>query len=151
MAPMSQTSSQDASGASIIAGEGVDGATAPALTIQVGGKDVSGNLQTIFTDTNGSILSSSKIPINPASPTAATVGVTSASAVTFNASRKGLVLINTSIHTISLGFGVAAVLNSGITLYPGGVFVMDEFMFTTDSVSAISSAASSNLSIQEYS
>lgn len=34
-------------------GEGADGATAPSLTMQVGGKDGSGNLQAILTDTSG--------------------------------------------------------------------------------------------------
>lgn len=37
------------------AADGTDGSTAPTLTMQVGGKDGSGNLQTIFTDTNGTL------------------------------------------------------------------------------------------------
>lgn len=93
---------------------------------------------------------SSKNALTASSPTFATVGVASASAVAANSSRKGLVLINTSSNTISLGFGAAAVLNSGITLAPGSIFVMDEYLYNTSAVNAIASSASSNLSIQEY-
>lgn len=84
------------------------------------------------------------------SPTATSVGVATASAVASNANRKGLVLVNTSSNTISLGFGASAVLNSGITLSPFGSFTMDAFNFTTATVNAIASAASSNLAIQEF-
>lgn len=51
--PISQSSSQDAAGEIVIAGSGTDNAAAPTVTIQVGGKDGSGNLQTIFTDNFG--------------------------------------------------------------------------------------------------
>lgn len=37
--------------------DGTDGATAPANTIQVGGKDGSGNLQTLLTDSTGQLAS----------------------------------------------------------------------------------------------
>lgn len=84
------------------------------------------------------------------SPTATSVGVATASAVASNVNRKGLVLVNTSSNTISLGFGASAVLNSGITLSPFGSFTMDAFNFTTATVNAIASAASSNLAIQEF-
>lgn len=90
------------------------------------------------------------IDLTPSSPTAATVGASSGTAVAANASRRGLVLINTSNNRISLAFGATAVLDSGITLYPGGVFEMDPYTFDTGAVNAIASAASSNLAIQEY-
>ena len=86
----------------------------------------------------------------PSSPTAASVGVASAQAVAANASRKGLKLVNTSNARISLGFGAAAVLDSGITLYPGGAFNMDAWDFDLGAVNAIASAAASNLGVQEY-
>lgn len=92
----------------------------------------------------------SKQDLTPASPTAASVGVASAQVVAANASRKGLTLINTSNNRISLGFGVAAVLDSGVTLYPQGSFEMDEYSFDLGAVNAIASAAASNLAIQEY-
>lgn len=84
------------------------------------------------------------------SPSAASVGITSSQILASNASRKGLVLINTSSANISLGLGVAAVLNSGITLYPGGTFNMDEYCFTTAAINAVASIAASNLGIQEW-
>lgn len=37
------------------AADGIDGATAPTFTMQVGGKDTNGNLQTIFTDISGNL------------------------------------------------------------------------------------------------
>lgn len=95
-------------------------------------------------------LTSSKTALTGSSPTAATVGTSSASAVAANSSRKGLILSNTSNNTISFGLGATAVLNSGITLPPGGVWQMDEFSFTTAAINAIASAASSNLAIQEF-
>lgn len=93
----------------------------------------------------------SKEDLAPAAPTFATVGVASAQAVAANGSRKGLLLVNTSNNRVSLGFGAAAVLDSGITLYPMGVFFMEEHDFDTGAVNAIASAAGSNLAIQEYS
>lgn len=83
-------------------------------------------------------------------PTAATVGTGSASALAANASRKGLVMMNTSANTISLGLGNAAVLYSGITLPPNYVWVMDEYTYTTQQIFAIASAVTSNLAIQEF-
>lgn len=83
-------------------------------------------------------------------PAAATVGAASAEALAANSARRGLVMVNTSNNTISLGLGATAVLNSGITLLAnGGTWVMDRDTFTTAAVNAIASAASSNLAIQE--
>lgn len=93
---------------------------------------------------------STKTDLTPSAPTATTVGVASAQALASNANRKGLYLTNTSVNTISLGFGSAAVLNSGITLFPKQTFWMAETDFDLGAVNAIASAASSNLAIQEY-
>lgn len=93
---------------------------------------------------------STKTALTANAPASATVGVASGLAVASNASRKGLVLINTSTGNISISFGATAVLNSGITLYPNGVFFMDEYMFTTAAVNAIAASASSNLAVQEW-
>lgn len=128
--------------------------------------DASGNLNTTSSGGGGGSVTQGTIPwqvsqygtwvvntknaLTGSSPAAASVGITSAQAVASNASRKGLTLTNTSLATISLGFGATAVLNSGITLYPGGVFFMDEYCFTTQAVNAIASAAASNLGIQEW-
>jgi hypothetical protein len=91
-----------------------------------------------------------KTALTASAPGAATVGTGSAVAVAANANRKGLVLVNTSTNTISLAFGAAAVLNSGITLSAGASYSMGAFDFTTAEVRAIASAASSNLAYQEF-
>lgn len=91
--------------------------------------------------------------LTPSAPTFATIGVTSGTVIAANANRKGLVLQNTSsLATISLHLNNGtAVLNSGITLYPHDVWEMDEFTFTIAQINAISSLASTNVSVQELS
>ena len=84
------------------------------------------------------------------SPAAVSVGVASTAVLSANASRKGLILVNTSANTISLGFGVAAVLNSGVTLISNGVFGMDGSDVSTQAINAIASVAASNLAVQEF-
>lgn len=93
-----------------------------------------------------------KTDLAPAAPTSATATTTSAQIVAANANRKGLVITNVSNNRVSLGLsGNAAILNNGITLYPGGIFVMDPFTFDVGAVMAIASAASSGIAIQEFS
>lgn len=130
--------------------DGTDGAVAATIVMQVGGKDPSGNLQTLATDSSGNLFTTGRVILSPSTPTTATVGVTSSQIVAFNSSRRGLIVINVSIHTISIGIGVVGVLNSGITLYPGGVWNMDDYSYTTGSINAIASAAGSVVSIQEF-
>lgn len=92
-----------------------------------------------------------KTPLTGSAPTNVSVGVTSAQAVAANASRKSLVLINTSSNNISFGIGAnAAVLNNGITLTPNGVWESDEYSYVTSAINAIAAGASSNLSVQEF-
>lgn len=92
----------------------------------------------------------STIAANGNAPAAVSVGVASTAVLGANAARKGLTLVNTSSNTISLAFGNAAVLNSGITLVPFGTFTMDAYDYTTAAINAIASAASSNLAVQEW-
>jgi hypothetical protein len=99
----------------------------------------------------GSLQVDARVPQTPGSPTSATVGTSSASILAANSSRTGAVIINLSTNTVSLGFGVAAVLGSGITLTQSGSFTMDAFCFSKGAVNAIASAAGSAVSIQEYS
>lgn len=96
---------------------------------------------------------SSKTDLVPAAPTTATVGIASAQAVPANASRRGLHLRNTSAsgQRISLSMNGAAVLDSGLTLYPQDAFDMGEYDFDVGAVAAIASAASARLSVQEFS
>ena len=85
------------------------------------------------------------------SPTYATVGVTSSQVIVSNSSRKGLVLVNLSTNNISFGIGSnPAVVGSGITLTPNGVWVMDEYTFTTSAINGIATGAGSNLAINEF-
>lgn len=117
----------------------------------LGQKAMTGSAPVVIASDQSAIsITTARTSLTAASPTAATVGIASAQAVASNVSRKGLTLINTSINTISFGIGVAAVLNSGHTLYPGGNWVLDQYTFTTGAINAIASAASSNLSIQEF-
>lgn len=92
-----------------------------------------------------------KVALTPASPTAATVGTSSAQALASNSSRKGLILVNTSNNVIYLGFGAAAVVGSGVVLTSYGSFTMQPTTMFTGAVNAIASAVSSNLAIQEFS
>lgn len=83
------------------------------------------------------------------SPGTVTVGNTSATYLTANASRKGLSIQNLSNNTECFGFGVAAVLNSGKCLFPGGTYEMDSDHMFLGAINAIASAASSASSYQE--
>lgn len=113
----------------------------------------SGTITTVSTITAVTSITnpvSTKTALTASSPTAASVGTSSAQAVAAAATRKGLILTNTSANKISLGFGATAVLNSGVTLYPGGVFVMDEYNFHVGAINAIAGGAASNLAVQEF-
>jgi len=137
------------SGTNVIGHVIVDSGTVTAVTT-VGAVTAITNALPAGTNALGVV--STKTALTPSSPTAASVGVTSAQAVASNATRKGLTLVNTSANTISLGFGVAAVLNSGITLSAqGGTFNMNEYSFYAGAINAIASGATSNLAIQEFS
>jgi hypothetical protein len=114
--------------------------------------DVTTRLQTPVLTENDRLLTKSDVrALTPASPTAVSVGVASGQVLAANASRKGAAFVNTSANTISFGLGVAAVLNSGITLVQNGVWEMDANTFTTGAINAIASGATSNLAVQEFS
>ena len=125
------------------------GGTGNVNIAQYGGTSV-GPTNAFYVQPGTGATFSTKTALTPSSPTFATVGVSSAQAVAANTNRKGLILTNNSTANISLGFGVVAVSGSGVVLYPGGVFFMDEFMYTTAAVNAIATAASANLGVQEW-
>ena len=85
----------------------------------------------------------------PAAPTSASVTNTSSLVIAANASREGLVVMNLGTVNVSFGCGYPAVVNSGITITPNGVWVMDAFTFTTGAINAICSSTAT-LAIQEY-
>lgn len=94
---------------------------------------------------------STKTPLTALTPTFATVGITSAQVVAADTARTSLVLINLSSNNISFGIGAsAAVVGSGITLTPNGVWESDEYSYVTSAINAIATGASSNLSIQVF-
>lgn len=92
-----------------------------------------------------------KTALTASAPAQVSVGVASGVLIAANGSRKGFVVVNNSSARISIGLaGAAAVLDSGITLYPGGSWVMDEYTFNTGAINAIASAAASLAGIQEF-
>lgn len=99
---------------------------------------------------NNSLNVNTRTSITANSPTNVSVGVSSTSILSSNSSRKGLVIMNLSTATVSIGIGNNAVLNSGITLYPGGVWTMDEFSLSTAAINGIASGSSSSVSVQEF-
>lgn len=91
-----------------------------------------------------------KVALTANSPANVSVGVTSGACLASNSIRKGAIFTNVSINRISMAIGTAAVLNSGITLYPGGTWVMDEYNFTTGAINCIASVAASGIGVQEF-
>lgn len=134
------------------ASDGVDGATAPFQTTQVGGKDASGNLQSMAVDSNGAISITAVASLAPSVGATITAGVTSGLLVSGNTARKGLIVTNLSANRVSLNLlNATAVLNAGITLLPGWVWYMDNYSFTINTINIIASGASSVVSVQEFS
>jgi len=118
-----------------------NGAGASAVNIQDGGNSIT---------VDGSV-SITSAALTASSPTVVTVTTGSTAVVALNASRKGLVLTNTGTKAVYFGIGTAAVLGSGIYLSAaGGVWVMDSNTFTTAAINGIVSAATTTVSIQEF-
>lgn len=90
--------------------------------------------------------------INASAPTQVAVGVASTTLATQNTNRQGLVVTNLSTGTVYLGLaGNTAVLGSGIVLLPnGGSWVMDEFNYNNETVTAIAHSALSAVAVQEF-
>jgi len=94
---------------------------------------------------------STQKPLTPQSPAQVDVGLVSEEIYAGNLTRKGMIIVNTSTTGyVSLGFGVAAVLKSGVYLHPGGSFWMDEYSLWDGKVYAIASEASVIVSLQDY-
>lgn len=109
-------------------------------------QDASGNIRL-------AVNTRSEDAVSPAAPTAVSVGVASGVLVAASTTRRHLVLVNTSAAArISLGFGNAAVLDSGITLYPnGGSYEMSEAEgnLYRGAINAIASVAATNCAVQQ--
>jgi hypothetical protein len=116
---------------------------------QGGAWNVTGNV-TLTASTNNIGNVNIVTSTNALSPTSYTVNTSSVVILASNTNRKGLILTNTGNNTVSLGFGNVAVSNSGVTLYPGGTFNMDNYSFTTSNVNAIAVVANTVVGIQEW-
>lgn len=132
----------DVQGGQIIAGEGTAGTPI-------------GGVLSIQGVTNGTSIPiiDIRVPLTAAAPGTVSVGTVSAVVLASNSNRKGLVLTNTS-NSASISFNVAggiAILNSGITLYPRGIWTMDKYTFTTSAINGIASLMAGSLAIQEFS
>jgi len=81
----------------------------------------------------------------------ATVGIASAQAMAPRSKRKGVHFTNTSANTISLSTRAPAVLNSGVTLLPGGVYYEPDHRYRVwdGAWFAIAGGITSNLAIKE--
>lgn len=96
-------------------------------------------------------LVNNKIAATASAGATVSIGTSSATLIASNANRKGLVVTNTHASntlTIDLSGGTAVALR-GIVLYPHDSFVMDQFTFTTSAITAIASAASTTVALQE--
>lgn len=128
------------------------------MTQKVANNPLGSYLVSTVDDTDGSKIqkvvattSPSASALTPLAPATATAGVASGNIVAANSNRRGLVISNTSANRLFLAFGANnAVLNRGIYLSAGGVWVMDTYTFTTQAVNAIASGAGSTVSIQEF-
>jgi len=115
------------------------------------GRTLPANLPTqpVWQD-DGKIVST-KQALTATAPGTATIGTSSSQVVAAATTRKGLIITNThATQRVSLAFGTAAVLDSGVTLMPGQSFIMDEYSFHTGAVNAWASGASTVLSVQQF-
>jgi len=78
-----------------------------------------------------------------------TATTTSGTASAANETRQQLVITNIGTVNVFLNVGGAAIANMGYTLYPGGVWEMDRWIFTRDAVTAITASSTALLSIYE--
>ena len=84
-------------------------------------------------------------------PVALSVGVSSVQVLAANASRKGVNITNTGSDVVCLSFGTnAAVLYSGVVLWPAAAFWFDLNDFTTAAINAVASDANGSLAVQEW-
>lgn len=80
----------------------------------------------------------------------ATATTTSSELLAENKKRKQLVITNTGSVAVFINTETTAVLNKGIYLAAsGGVWEMDSFTFTTDSIHGITASSTTNISIYE--
>jgi len=91
------------------------------------------------------------VEITMSAATAVSVGVADGALVAANPLRRYLLLCNTSAARVSLAFTGAAVLDSGVTIQPGGAYEISAKAgnLTLQVIRAIASGAASNVAVQE--
>lgn len=115
------------------------------------GRTLPANLPTQPTWQDDGKIVSTKQSLTATAPATATIGTASSQVVASTAARKGLIITNTHpTQRVSLAFGTAAVLDSGVTLMAGQSYVMDEYSFHTGAVNAWASGAGTVLSVQQF-
>lgn len=98
------------------AADGTDGSSAPVQSIQVGGKDGNGNLQSIATDVNGQVFDIANVSSQYRSISVSTTAVQALGAATTLANRK-LIVITPTGGTVYWGTSNAVTTSSGFPLF----------------------------------
>ncbi len=122
-----------------------DGATGTMQVDSVDGETPSSN-----SDLYDKLIALKRNCLNPLASSNVTCNNTTTSLVSANATRKGLIITNTGSNAVYLGLDESAVVSKGIYLAAGGTWVMDAFTFTKGSINGITTASTSNISIQEF-
>jgi hypothetical protein len=80
-----------------------------------------------------------------------TLSTSSATVVSANTSRKSLIITNTSSsNRVTLNFGGTAVIDTGVTIMPGGAFNMSTLDYFTGAINGIAAGAGTILAIAEF-
>ncbi len=128
---------------------GPNGTSIPGDSTLVGSEDSSGNLQPASA-ANPLPVKTYPAAATGTTPTNVAITTSSATVLASNANRKGVNICNISFGTVSLAFGTAAVVYTGVTLGPGGTFWMDSTDFTTAAITAISTQTQTTIAVQEF-
>lgn len=118
-----------------------------------------GEIVELQTDSAGKLLISGTITadvtqtLDSVTPThsSVTAGAASSTMLASNASRKTVIVTNThATNRVTLKFGATAVLDTGITIMPGGAYSMGQLDYYNGQIDCIASGASTVLSIVEF-
>lgn len=104
--------------------DGVDGSTAPTETIQVGGKDSSGNLQSLNTDSSGDLYTKDLINVagQYRAQSITTTAAEALGAATILVNRKVLTIMPTN-GTVYFGFSNAVTSTTGTPIFKNQLIV----------------------------
>lgn len=127
-------SSSGGSGASSdqVQGTAADGAAAVGNPVQVAGKDGSGNIQAVSTDTSGKV-DVNAFPSGTVTHSSVASAATSTTIIAANANRKGLYITNTDANALLLDLsgGTAAASRFHVRLLTNQSYEMPRGLFTS--------------------